>query len=257
MLVGTRIFCNGGFIAAIFLGTVSIPVQAAPEEIQVYLDEFAEMGKFGLDLHSIYTATSRLPSGTPPNYQLRLTPELSYGLSEHVETAAYFLTNHAPGQSLQTDGLKVRMRYRPLIPTEQTTWYTAVNIELGKLSQRFNTAYSNGEIKGILAWRSGPWVAGLNVNIDRPLRWRTSIPTTLEIDTKLSRRLTKTFSLGVENYAFLGPLRGSAAGIGTSRTTFVVSDFSIKKWDVNFGIGRASGDVADKLIIKSIIGIPF
>lgn len=257
MLSGMRIFFKSGFVAAVLLGIVSSPAHAAPEEIQVYLDEFAEQGKFGLDLHTIYTASTRLPSGGVPNHQLRLTPELSYGLSDHIETAAYFLTNHAPGQSFQTDGLKVRMRYRPLIPTEQTTWYTAVNIELGKLSQRFNTAYSNGEIKGILAWRSGPWVAGLNVNIDRPLRRRTSIPTTLEIDTKLSHSLSKTFSLGVENYAFLGPLRGSVQGIDASRTTFVVSDFSIEKWDVNLGIGRANGDVADKLIIKSIVGIPF
>lgn len=244
-------------MVVILLGCVTLPAHAAPEEIQVYLDEFADQGKLGLDLHTIYTASSRLSSGGVPNHQLRLTPELSYGLSDHVETAAYFLTNHAPGESLQTDGLKVRLRYRPLIPTEQTHWYSAVNIELGKLSRRFNPTYSNGEIKGILTWRSGPWIAGLNVNLDRPLRRHTSVPTTLEADTKLAYSLVKTFSLGIENYAFLGPLRGTAMGMGASRSTFVVTDFSINRWDINLGVGRASGDVADKIIIKSIIGFPF
>ena len=106
------------------------------------------------------------------------TPELSYGLNKHVEAAAYFLTNKAPGQGVQSDGLKVRARWRAFIPTEQTIWYGAVNMELGKLARRFNTAYSNGEIKAILTARSGPWVAGINLNIDRPLRLAAAAPAT-------------------------------------------------------------------------------
>ena len=31
---------------------------AAPEEIQVYLDEFAEPGKFGLDFHTNYVLSA-------------------------------------------------------------------------------------------------------------------------------------------------------------------------------------------------------
>lgn len=35
-------------------GWLSPAVSAAPEEIQVYLDDFAEVGKPGLDLHTNY-----------------------------------------------------------------------------------------------------------------------------------------------------------------------------------------------------------
>ena len=48
---------------------------AAPEEIQVYLDEFAEPGQFGLDLHTNFVPSAQ--PGSPTFRQWRLTPELS------------------------------------------------------------------------------------------------------------------------------------------------------------------------------------
>ena len=232
------------------------PAIAAPEEIQVYLDEFAEKGKFGLDLHTIYTLSTKDDLRQPPRHQLRLTPELSYGLNDHFEIAGYFLTNKSPGGNPQTDGVKLRMRYRPVVPSENTTWYTAVNIELGKLSRRFNPEGSNGEIKGILSWKSPSWIAGLNLNIDRPLKRVTTAPTTFEVDGKLAYKVKNDLQLGFEHYAFRGALHGSVPGFAPTRTTFLVSDFTIGKWDVNFGIGRASGNIPDRVILKAIIGVP-
>lgn len=166
------------------------------------------------------------------------------------------IPNRAFGESPQTDGVKLRVRYRPIVPTEETTWYTAVNVELGKVSRRFNSEGSNGEIKGILAFKSPNWVAGLNLNIDRPLKRVSASPTTFEIDGKLAYKVSQNLQFGVEHYAFRGALHGNIAGFMPSRTTFLVSDFAIGKWDINFGIGRAFGDVPDKVIIKAIIGVP-
>lgn len=238
------------------LNLFAMPAMAAPEEIQVYLDEFAELGKFGLDLHTTYVASTRNGYGGLPQHQLRLTPELSYGLTKNIETAAYFLTNKAPGYPIQSDGVKIRFRYRPVVPTDETTWYTAVNIELGKLSRRFNSDYSNGEIKAILSWRSGPWVVGTNINLDRALRRSSALPATFEIDSKIMHAVTKQFSIGLERYDFLGSLHGSVSGPGPSHTTFLSTDFSAGKWDVNFGVGRAKGDIVEKTIVKAIVGIP-
>lgn len=243
-------------LSMLFCLSFSHSAMAAPEEIQVYLDEFAEVGKFGLDLHTIYTVSTKENVNQPPRRQLRLTPELSYGLNDYFEVAGYFLTNRANAGQPQTDGIKLRMRYRPIVPTEETTWYTAVNIELGKLAQRFNSAGSNGEIKGIVSWKSPSWVAGVNLNIDRPLNRVTTSPTTFEIDGKLAYKVNKDLQFGVEHYAFRGPIRGAVAGFGPNRTTFLVSDFAFGKWDLNFGVGRASGDVSDRVIIKAIIGVP-
>lgn len=72
----------GMFILA---GYWAVDAIAAPEEIQVYLDDFAEVGKPGLDLHTNY-----VPAGQYPTYhQFRLTPELSYGVNNNWEVAAY------------------------------------------------------------------------------------------------------------------------------------------------------------------------
>ncbi len=229
---------------------------AAPEEIQVYADEFADKAKFGLDLHTNYVPLVQNNSTDPPLRQLRLTPELSYGLSDHFETAAYFLSNRPADGQLQTDGVKLRIRWRPYIPTEETVWYTAINVEIGKLSRRFNPDGSNGEIKGILSWKSTSWSAALNLNIDRPLQRNKVQPTTLELDSKVAYKLHDRLRLGVENYAFLGPVHGEFSSVRPSRSTFAVTDFSVGKWDLNFGIGRVRGDVPDRTIIKAIIGLP-
>ena len=244
------------FFAAILLMMSPHIAIAAPEEIQVYLDEFADKGKFGLDLHTIYTASTQDNLNQPPRHQLRLTPEVSYGLSDHFEVAGYFLTNTASAGNPQTDGVKVRMRWRPVVPDEATTWYTAVNVELGKLARRFNTEGSNGEVKGILAWKSPSWVAGVNLNIDRPLKLNSVSPTTWELDGKLVYKVSNDLQFGVEHYAFRGALRSAVLGFLPSRTTFVVSDFTVGKWDINFGNGRAMGNVPDKVIVKAIIGVP-
>jgi len=58
---------------------------AAPEEIQVYLDELNAPGQLGLDLHSYYVmagaGTAAYSGAQPALHVFRLTPEFSYGLT--------------------------------------------------------------------------------------------------------------------------------------------------------------------------------
>lgn len=71
-------------MAGIFFltGYWAADASAASEEIQVYLDDFAEVGKPGLDLHTNY-----VPAGQYPTYhQFRPRPELSYGVMTRANT---------------------------------------------------------------------------------------------------------------------------------------------------------------------------
>ena len=242
--------------AACLVGLHASSAIAAPEEIQVYMNEFAEPGKFGLDLHSIYVATTRDYVDQTSLHQLRVTPELSYGINSHFETAAYFLTNHRPSERVQGDGVKIRARWRPIVPSEDTVWYSAVNVELGSLAKRFNSEYSNGEVKGILTWQRHQWIAGVNLNLDRPLRRQPLSPTTAEIDAKLAYQVRDGLQFGAEHYAFLGALHGGTPGVVCTKSTFLVTDFPFAKWDIHLGVGKVVGDVPDKLILKAIIGVP-
>ena len=234
---------------------------AAPEEIQVYLDEFAAVGKFGLDFHTNYVLSAQ--PGSLTRRMLRVTPELSYGINENWEGALYWLTSAGPEQSggrPVTDGVKVRARWRPRAPTPESPWYGAINVELGQLSRRFYADQTSAEIKFIGVYQKDLWTLGVNLNLDRALRSHAQQPATAEDDIKAVYRLTPEdegdLRVGFENYAFLGPLRAQNEPRNRTSSTFLVADFSFRRWDFNVGMGKASGVTADKWLLKAIIGVP-
>ena len=234
---------------------------AAPEEIQVYLDEFADTGKFGLDFHTNYVLSAQ--RGSVTRRMLRVTPELSYGINENWEAGLYWLNSAGPEQSgghPVTDGVKVRAKWRPRAMTADSPWYGAINFELGQLSRRFFPDVTSAEVKFIGLYRQGPWTLGANLNIDRALRNQPQQPATSELDSKVAYRLSSAHEgdvqIGIENYAFLGPLRTRTGLSNKTASTFLVTDFTARRWDFNIGLGKASGVTSDKWLVKAIIGMP-
>ncbi len=241
---------------------------AAPEEIQVYLDEFAEQGTWGLDIHSNYVLTVQPGAVTNDRKMLRATPELSYGINKNWEVAGYWLTSKGPDQTnnnVVSDGIKARVKWRPdssvSAAVNGSPWYWAVNVEVGKVNPRFNVDQRLGELKFIGLYKSGNWTLGGNYNLGRALNAGSALGTTSEIDTKLAYRMGdsigKPVSLGFENYNYLGAISGPVAGLNKSRMTFVAADLELAGWDLNIGVGRAFGATDDKAIVKIIVGVPF
>lgn len=252
------------YLKAIFgclaLCTASVGM-AAPEEIQVYLDEFAEMGKFGLDFHSNYVLSAQ--PGSVTRRMLRVTPELSYGINENWEAALYWLTSVGPAQlggQPVTDGVKVRAKWRPRPPSPSSPWYGAINVEVGQLSRRFYADQTSVEVKFIGVYQKDKWTLGANLNLDRALRTNTQQGATSELDTKVAYRISQAdqgdLRMGLENYSFLGAMRRQTAPSTRTSSTFLVADFSLKRWDLNLGLGKASGVSTDKWLVKAIIGVP-
>jgi hypothetical protein len=230
-------------VACVFTlnGLLSADVSSAPEEIQVYLDDFAEVGKPGLDLHTNY-----VPSGQQStNHQFRVTPEFSYGINTNWEVAAYWLTVRDPGGSPQTDGMKLRTRWRPKAPSADSPFYWAVNFE------------ASGEIKLIGVWKTDPWTLGINFNFDRALKNHPIQAATSEIDTKIAYQIREGLQVGIENYSFLGAIHNDPSQPQSSHANYLAADFNLGKWDFNAGIGHASGQTPDKTVLKAIIGVPF
>ena len=232
----------------------------------MYLDEFADTGKFGLDLHTNYVLSAQ--PGSVTQRMLRLTPELSYGINEHWEAGLYGLSSVGPEQNggrPVTDGVKVRAKWRPQAMTADSPWYGAINIELGQLAHRFYPDGSSGEVKFIGVYRQGAWTVGANLNIDRALKSRPSQPATSELDSKVAYRVPAAseagaeLQIGLENYAALGNLRPQLNPLtppNRAVATFLVTDFSYRRWDFNVGLGRASRDANDRWLLKAIIGVP-
>jgi hypothetical protein len=164
-----------------------------------------------------------------------------------------------------TDGVKVRFKWRPQQMTTDSPWYGALNIELGQLAQRFYPDGSSGEVKLIGVYRQGAWTLGANLNFDRALKSHPSQPASAELDSKLAYRLSSAgqsngeLQVGLENYAALGNLKSQSNPLiapNRAATTFLVSDFSYRRWDFNVGLGRASRDANDRWLLKAIIGVP-
>jgi hypothetical protein len=248
-----RGYAVGMASALILNGLLPSDVIAAPEEIQVYLDDFTEAGKVGLDLHTNYVASGQQPT----DHQFRVTPELSYGINTNWDAAAYFLTVKDPGEAPETDGIKVRARWRPKAPSADSPFYWAVNFEVGQLSNRFYSDQTSGEIKLIGVWKTDPWTIGMNFNLDRSLKINPVQATTSEIDTKIAYQIREGLQLGIENYSSLGAIHNDPSQPQSSAANYLAADFSLGKWDFNVGIGHASGQTPDKTVLKAIIGVPF
>ncbi len=234
--------------------------RAAPEEIQVYMDEMDDPGEIGLDTHLNYVPTGALLDDYPGEQQslhrLRVTPEFSYGVTRNLEAGLYL-----PLATLDRDGhagvygVKGRLKYIAHRQEGERWWYGA-NFELGHVARRLDINPWNAELKGIVGTRQGKWTVAFNLNLDWVVSGPQPSPASLDGDTKISYALSKKLALGIESYNGLGDVKSIARFGDAEQTIFATADTSFGKWDLNLGVGRGYGANPDRLILKAIIGVP-
>jgi hypothetical protein len=235
------------------------PALAAPEEVQVYMDELNARGEVGLDLH-LNTVTSGTATVDYPGQQLslnrwRLTPEFSLGLGNGFEAGLYLpLATIRPGEPLRADGAKARLKW--LAPHGAEGFYWGANLELGRVAHRLDENPWNGELKLIGGWRRGRWLAAANANFDFVVDGPNPGPVTLEVASKLGYRLGGETVLGLESYNGMGPLRDPGHLPAQEQATYLTIDTKLGRWDLNAGIGRGYGSNADRTVVKFVIGVP-
>jgi len=245
-------------LAAAVLLVAAPPAGAAPEEIQVYLDDLNGVGRIGLDLHANLVAAGGALDDYPGEQQslhrLRVTPEFALGLTRTLEAGLYLPLATVDGAGrLAVDGAKVRLKYiGPKTPGQ--TWFWGANVEVGVVDRGLANNPWNTEIKGILGRRSGPWTVAVNTNFDIKLSGPAASPPSLEIATRVTYALSPILSVGVESYNGAGELR--RLGGLAEHSTFVVVDRSVGRWDLELGAGAGYGANRDSLILKAIIGVP-
>ena len=233
--------------------------RAAPEEIQVYMDEMNRPGEVGLDLHLNEVLAGdnarAYPGAEASLYRVRITPEFSLGLTKTLELGAYLpLATVARDGTLRVDGFKLRLKY--LAPHKETGFYWGANLELGKVSRRLDVNPYNGELKLIGGWRQGRWIVGVNGNFDFVVSGPSHDPVTFELATKLAYTVTPRLALGLENYNGAGPLRSPGRFGSSEQTTFAVADTHIGGFEINAGLGKGYGANTDATILKFTIGVP-
>ncbi|NNM83195.1 MAG: hypothetical protein HKL98_11415 [Burkholderiales bacterium] len=233
---------------------------AAPEEIQVYMDEMDAPGQFGLDVHNNTvlsgSGASDYPGAVPPVHVYRMTPEFSYGLTENFELGAYFLSSYSATTGPAYDGTKLRIKYIATKEPGQTDFWGA-NLEVGKLATAVSQAPWNAELKGIYGFRQGKWTVAFNANLAWSLSGPGALPPSLELDSKVAWSVKKDLALGFESYNGVGPVRRMGYLGQESQTLYAVVDTAVAGWDLNLGLGRGLSSVSDQWILKGIVGVPF
>ena len=236
-------------------GLTAPAVHAAPEEIQVYLDDKEDPGHVSVDLHSndvlVGRKTPDYAGERPPDHVYRLTPEFNFGLTDTLEAGAYLLTSLPAAGGAEVDGAKFRLKYiAPHDPAAGPFW--GLNLEMGRTRISDSAEPWNGELKGILGWRNLEWTLGSNLNIDSALGHRGDTAT-VDVDLKAARRISDGTSIGLESYNELGAFRRLGAFNQGGKSLFAVLDTIIAGHDLNIGVGRGLTRDADRWVIKAIV----
>ncbi len=253
--------CRDVLLLAVLASAAIAPAaRAAPEEIQVYLDDMTDPGKFGLDIHTNVVATGdgavEAPGAQSSLHRLRVTPEFAYGLTPNLEAGLYLPLATLDGSGrFAADGAKVRLKFVAPKAKDQA-WFWGANFEIGGVDRKLDPNPWNAEFKGILGRRWGRWTLATNINVDFKVAGPASAPATLELATLLTYDLNSTLSLGVESYNGLGEFRRLGRLAAAEHQSFVTLDKRLGRWDVALGVGGGYGANPDGLIFKAIIGVP-
>ncbi len=246
-------------LAWVLLAAATPAALAAPEEIQVYLDDLSAPGKFGVDLHNnyVFSGPSKpgYPGEQPPARVYRLTPEFTYGLTDTLELGLYVLTSRAAHAEPKVDGAKLRIKYIAPHDANQGFFWGA-NLEVGRTVLRASSTPWNAELKGILGYRTGPWTLAMNPNFDWSLS-RGGGPVTFDLDAKVAYAINPKTQLGMEIYNELGPLVRLDGLNKNGKTLYAVIDHEFERVDLNLGLGRGLTRDGDRWLIKFIVGTRF
>jgi hypothetical protein len=232
---------------------------AAPEEIQVYMDELNDPGEIGLDIHNNYVLAGSTELDYPRQQQslhrYRITPEWSLGLPDSLELGLYLPLATIDRRSLYVDGVKFRLKWIAPHPKAQT-WFYGANFEIGREGHRLDENPWNAELKGIVGVHAGKVTAAANANLDFTVAGPVGAPASLEIATKVSYAISARTALGIENYNGVGELRRFGRFSEREQSTYLTADTAVGKWDLNFGVGHGYGANRDKWIAKIIVSVP-
>jgi hypothetical protein len=136
-------------------------------------------------------------------------------------------------------------------------WFFGANGELSRLEQRFSESRTSAELRIMSGWRNADWLVAVNPvfgwSLSDGLRSGTA---DLSLGTKIARTVAHDVSVGIEYYADAGTtsrptLRDQA------QTLYGAIDAEFGGWSINFGVGRGLTRAADRLTVKTIVGVPF
>ena len=239
---------------------VTGPVRLAaqdPFEIEVYGYRTAARGEWELDTHLNYVArgTSAF-DGTvaPTEHQGHLALELTHGLTDHWEVAAYLLSAYRPGAGFGYAGARVRSRVR--VPEG---WRLPVDFSLAAELEFSPAAYDESaiglEIRPILERRLGRLLLDVDPVLERGLRAHGAASTgewEFEPSARAGFAVSRTVDLSLEYYGKLGETP-------TDRVHQIYPGVDLKLGEdveINLGVGVGLTTAGSRLVMKTRFEVP-
>ena len=230
------------------------------DEIQVYDDEINARGEYSLEMH-----VNTTPSGvTSPSYHgevmnqgnTRITPEFAYGIGHDIELGLY-VNSVVVGSNWNYAGFKGRIKWLPIQEKKGDEFFAGVNVELSNTLYQYEESRYSGEARFIIGKHFDQWLVVANPIFD----FQFSQPYTnqnpmFNFALRVSREITKDFSLGAEYYSNLGSLAYPVNLQTTGQTVFAVAYVDAGLVPFQFGIGRGLNSSSDSWTVKAIFSVP-
>jgi hypothetical protein len=244
-------------IAAMVLGASSAAAQT--DEIQVYTGEVADPGELALTFHNNYVVSGRtepgFPGGIVPNHSWNGVPELALGVTRWLELGLYLpVYSISPADGLQLDGAKLRALFA-LPHAEERRAYVGVNFELSWNAPHWDPSHVTGEVRFIVGGRIGDVELALNPILDTAFDGTGALE--LAPATRLAYHVSHRWTVALEEYAAMGPLRELEPLSKQGHSLFAVLDWEAGWADLELGLGFGLTDAADDLVVKLIVSPEF
>ncbi|HLX18138.1 MAG TPA: hypothetical protein VKS24_23355 [Bradyrhizobium sp.] len=229
----------------------------ATDEIQVYNAAIAAVGQFTIEQHLNYVALGQkdppFPGGLVSNHSLNGTPEFAYGVADWWELGLY-LPFAVQNEQFLSNAFKVRSLF--VSPhADQRDFFYGVNLEFSNTTPKFAQTRFVLEVRPIIGTRNAEWEFIVNPIVD------AGFGKLGELDflpaARLARKLDKDSYLGLEYYSDYGEVGNFPKLADQQHTLFLVTDFKLGVFDVDFGVGYGLTPSSDRWVIKTIIGYAF
>ncbi len=252
------------FVAALAITACAPRLAHAQDafEIQVYEYATVPRGMWNLETHYNYTSRgTTIGAGGlyPTQGQQHLTFELTRGITDDFELAAYLVTSHHVGGAV---GEIVGYRFRPRVKVpESWRWPVDVSLslELGFPDAHYEENATTLEFRPVIEKKLGNWQVDINPVLARALKGPgTSDGWEFEPNARVAYSVTSKLDLSLEYYGATGNVTSWLPGEQQVHQFFPGFDYQFSdKMVMNFGFSIPGTRAGDQSVIKFRLGVLF
>ncbi len=248
-----RVGPSAAAIIVVAMAAAPAAAFAQTDEIQVYDGSIAARGIFNLTAHNNFTPdglkTPAFPGGIIPDKSVNGVTEWAYGVTGWFEAGLYLpLYSISKDRGATINGGKIRLLFT-LPHADSRTFFYAVNFEFSYNAKHWDPRTFTSEIRPIIGLHLHPVDVIVNPILDnsygggfKNLDFAPAI--------RVAYNLPSKWTMAVEEYADIGPLRDFYPISEQSHQLYGVFDYRGKRLVIEGGVGFGLTAASDKVTLK-------